>query len=187
VAAAVGGYAPATVDEDRHRSGVASDLTEVAREIGAAALYVPEIQNAVRGVTLAILSVIFVPLGLAFLVLSAFLFVIIFGALGLPPGAITTALGTGWWIGTLVAMFFIFQRIYRWLAARRSPLASVVKAGFDPPEVWSPRSGREAALAASAGEVSASGPGSGAPAPTLAELDARLALPARQKREPPRP
>jgi hypothetical protein len=164
------------VDEDPGRERDESPVAEIARGVGNAAMFVPEIQGAVQGVTLAVLAVVFVPLGLGILVLSAILYVVIFaGLVHLPAGGLMSALGFGWWILTLVLMFLAFRRLYRWLGSRSSRLRKVVDFGFSAPDRGGEGPAPDTARITAARVEHSPGGSAVEPPMTLAELDARLA------------
>ena len=131
----------------------------------------------VSGILLLALLVLFVPLGLAVFVLSAVLAVLVLGPLGslLGDGAkpFLGAVAIAYWLGTLVVMFFVFRRAYRWLRRRAPVIGTATEIGFGNPGQPAPDAETNAAWARLPTPASAPAP---AEAPmSLAELDARLA------------
>ena len=151
----------------------------IARDLGDAALVVPEVRDAVIGVTLIPLLIVFVPLGLLFLVVSALLFYGVFvGLLGSAAGGLTSTIAAAWWVGTLMLMFVLFRGVYRRLARRWKVVGTVATRALDP-DLKMPHSSEDAF----GGPEDVPGPSA---TPTLAELDARLA-PGAPRRDPGKP
>jgi membrane protein implicated in regulation of membrane protease activity len=131
----------------------------------AGGLAQPLVDHVKASVTLWVLAIMFVPIGLAVLILSAGLLMTVFGVIGTPTGTAGSVTMIVWIGLTLAAMFVVFRFLFRRVSHRVQGRSAA-----------SQESGAESTRAASAIEPS------GRPItdelaamPSLAELDARLA------------
>jgi hypothetical protein len=146
----------------------------VADELGSAARRAaqPVVEDAVSTFSMLVLIVLLVPVGIVGLVVSFLLLAVLTKAVGLPSGLLGSIVGITWFAGTLVGLVFVFRTLYRRMPRRlRTAYAAPMEQEMpDPPASATAHLAGPARAAATAA----------APAPTLAELDARLA----QEQEP---
>src|SRR5687767_11961777 len=142
----------------------AADLADDLKGL-AGGLAEPLVDHVKASVTLWVLAIVFVPIGLVVLVLSAGLLMLVFGVIGTPTGpagSVTTIV----WIGlTLAAMFVVFRfllrRVSRRVLGRSAPSQERRAESTRAPSAIEPGGHRIRDELATK--------------PSLAELDARLA------------
>jgi hypothetical protein len=116
-------------------------------------------------VTFIVLAVLFVPIGLAVLVVSVLLYVGLTSSIGQPTGIVATLIGLTWLGLTIGALFLTFRTLFRRLPGRvRGHAVPGLREGDR-------RVARSPAMSTEGLPEDVESPGS----PSLAELDARLA------------
>ena len=158
---------------DRERSvarDTAADVAEVLREVTQ-----PFVDDAVGSVSFMLLAVLLVPVGIVIVSVGLVAMAVTFRALGSPTGLLASVITIAWLLGMLVALIFAFRALHRRMPRRlREAYAGQKRAPSTSQAQASRRGGFEVASSEGA-------PAHGTPsgrAPTLAELDARLAPPA---------
>ena len=144
-----------------------SAAREVAGELGSVARRAaqPMVDDAVSSISMLILLVLMVPVGIVVLVVSFLLLALITSTIGLPSGMVGSIVGITWFVGTLLALVFVFRKLYRRMPRRvRAAYAAPMQPETPAPPVLATAGPTEPASAAAL-----------TPPPTLAELDARLA------------
>ena len=145
---------------------------ELLRGLGRATVSSGIVQDLLGRALLIGLMVVFVPIGLLYLA-AAVLGWVLLGTLVkdvLGLDAIVGVVGVAWWIAAMVLMFFLFRRVYRWLARRAGALGVATELAFGerPDPAASHLAGRWVDPVVRGSSVPE-------PSPSLAELDARLA------------
>ncbi|HEY8239715.1 MAG TPA: hypothetical protein VIF63_09800 [Candidatus Limnocylindrales bacterium] len=163
---------PSPPPPQRRESLVSSEQSarELAGELGGAmnaVILEPLVADAVEGIRFTLLAVVMVPIGIVVLILSFFVYFGAFLALGSPTGSLGAIVTGVWLIGTLVALVVVYRAVSRRMLGRGRLLGArpaPPKAAFAGGALSELLGGEpQAAVAAIA------------PAPSLAELDARLA------------
>ena len=148
---------------------------QIAGNVERALLERPLGAGAATGLLLIVLSVVFVPLGLAYLIVAGLVYYGIFAVVLGARGDLMAYIGGAYWIGALGLMFVLFRRVYRWLARRNRFIAGATEIGFGgaTPAIDMPAASPPIVAASATAET-----------PSLAELDARLAPGEAAAREP---
>ena len=158
-----------TSDPDPRRSAA----REVASEIGSGVRLAaqPVVDDAISTISMLVLLVLLVPIGILGLIVSFLLLGLIISTVGLPSGALGSAISVSWFVGTLVALAFIFRKLYRRMPRRlRAAYAAPMERATPASPVTLTASVPLTAPTTATAPITPT-----PPAPTLAELDARLA------------
>jgi hypothetical protein len=157
-------------DQDRDPSAARELATDIGTAMNAVVLE-PMVEHVVGTISMVVLLVLMVPVGLVILIVSFVGMALLLPQLGNPSGTAGSALVIVWLIGTLAVLSLVFRKMYRRMPRRlRDAYAA-------PMDLARPIAGT-AALSRAFGGDALEGEAPGAPsvpAPTLAELDARLA------------
>lgn len=146
-----------------------STARAVAAELGSAARHAAAtvVEDTISTISMLVLLVLLVPVGIVGLVVSFLLLALITKTVGLPSGMLGSIFGIAWLVGTVLGLVVVFRKLYRRMPRRlRSAYAAPMQ-----DEAPEPAPSASASLAGPAMATVAAA----APAPTLAELDARLA------------
>jgi hypothetical protein len=136
----------------------------------------PFVQDILSRIAMVVLMVLLVPVGLIVLIVSFLTMGVLYGALNIPSGPITSIIAIAWLVGTILALVLVFRFLYRRLPRR---LRLAWSSGVQPHPV-------ALSVAVGASSRPLAGDGRDEPAasqrpaaplrePTLAELDARFA------------
>lgn len=144
-------------EHDREPSAMREAAADVVDALRAVAR--PVVDDAISSVSFMVLAVLMVPVGIVIVAVGFVAMALTFGALGSPTGVLGSAITIGWLLGILAALFFSFRALYRRMPRR-------LRAAYAAP--MQPAAPNRLAVAPPR-------PTPSPPAPTLAELDARLA------------
>jgi hypothetical protein len=145
-----------------------SAARELVGELGSAAKFVadPIVADIVSTISMLVLIVIMVPVGIVIVAVGFIAMAAAFAAVGSPTGTLATVITLAGLLGILAALFFSFRALYRRMPRRlRASYAAPMETNTELSQAFA----HEPAGAAPSVQS--------APAPTLAELDARLAPP----------
>ena len=142
---------------------VADDLAAALRGVAR-----PVVDDAISAVSLMVLAILLVPVGIVIVAAGFVLMALTFEALGAPTGIAATAITVTGLVGILGALFFAFRALYRRMPRRlRAAYAAPMEAAPPNAVVFLTQGTGSEDVPEAMPEVR--------PAPTLAELDARLA------------
>lgn len=171
---------PAAAPDPDHKSATRELVEEIAAGVDTA-FFQPVMEQAVAWIRFAFLAVILVPIGVVGLVASFLVLAGLMAALGSPSGALATVITLGWLAGTLVAIALVFRAVYRRMprGLRDSSVAEAAR-----PAQWFAGGPLSRLLGGRPAPPTAMAATPARPAPTLADLDARLAPPPAPPEQP---
>lgn len=156
-------------EHDREPSAARETAADVADGLRGVAQ--PLVDNAISSVSFMLLAVLMVPVGIVIVAVGFVAMALTYGALGSPTGILASVITIAGLLGILAALFFCFRALYRRMPRR---LRAAYAAPMQPATPDLAKAPLNRAFGAAIEDASPRGTPS-TPAPTLAELDARLA------------